>query len=105
TPWLPNTPRLSAWAMVPAMWLSPPFSYSVIEIFIPGNSELILACSRGSSLIGSPSTSFVIQEFSLKVGSHKLRGLCTMACTCAAVKDEPVRFVTRVEPSVASEYQ
>ena len=53
--------------MVPAMWLSPPFSYSVMEILVPGNSALILACSRARSLIGSHSTSFVIQEFSVNL--------------------------------------
>src|SRR3954454_19740915 len=100
TPWLPKMPRLSACAIVPAMWLSPPFSYSVMEVFVPGKPAAILDCKRGSSLIGPPSTALVIQEFSVYVGSHKLRGLCTIACTCAAVRFAPVMFVTRVVPLV-----
>src|SRR5437016_13130929 len=76
-----------------------------MAILVPGNSASILACRRGRILMGSLSTALVIQEFSINVGSHKLRELCTIARTWASVRLALVRFVTRVLPSVASEYQ
>lgn len=83
------------------MWFQPPPSYSVIEIpLMPGNSELILAWSRGTIRMGLWPSSWKIHGLlllsSLNVGSHRSRGPCTMSCTWASVRVVPVRSRIRV---------
>jgi hypothetical protein len=76
-------------------------TYSVIEIpLMPGNSELILAWSRGHDPDGIVAQSWKIYGLlllsSLNVGSHRSRGPCTMSCTWASVRVVPVRSRIRV---------
>jgi hypothetical protein len=88
--------RLSAWARVPAMCWQPPLLYSLMLSFMPGFAASILACSRGSSLIGLAQHVADPRRSPSSWRSQRLRGLCAMACTCASVSEAPFRLVTRL---------